>query len=243
MSSEHQPLAEERGDGLRPRASRIDSAQLGHAGPAAAAGRTDVLDADSILGLQRLVGNAGVTSMLEEERSPVHDVVGSGGRPLEPEVLADMEGRLGHDFGHVRVHDDDAAGASAQAVNAHAYTVGSDVVFQRNGYDPSSHEGRVTLAHELTHVVQQSQGSVDGSPAAGGIKVSDPSDRFEREAAANADRVMAAPAPVQTTALTDGATSGGAALQREAEEPEEELQGSFVQRHAAPEEGQEEPPA
>ena len=47
------------------------------------------------------------------------------------------------------------------------------VVFQRDRYDPSSHEGRVTLAHELTHVVQQRSGPVEGTSAPGGIKVSD----------------------------------------------------------------------
>ena len=190
-----------------------------------AAGRTDALGAEEILGLQRSIGNAGVSSMLEEERSPVHDVISSGGRPLEPDVRTDMEARMGHDFSDVRVHDDSSAAASASAVNAHAYTVGSNIVFQRDTYDPGSSEGRTTLAHELTHVVQQRSGPVDGTSAPGGIKVSDPSDRFEREAASNAEQVMSAPAPVQTLSST------GPAVQREAEE-EDEVQGLFVQRHA-----------
>ena len=97
-----------------------------------------------------------------------------------------MEARLGHDFSDVRVHDDSRAHDSAVGVNANAYTVGSNIVFQRDRYDPSSADGKVTLAHELTHVVQQRSGPVDGTPAGGGIKVSDPSDRFEREASANA---------------------------------------------------------
>ena len=77
-----------------------------HTGKAAAAGRRDALGSEEILGLQRSIGNAGVSSMLEEERSPVHDVISSGGRPLEPEVRTDMEARMGHDFSDVRVHDD-----------------------------------------------------------------------------------------------------------------------------------------
>ena len=165
-----------------------------------------------------------------------------------------MESRLGHDFSDVRVHDDSAAAASATAVNAHAYTVGSNVVFQRDKYDPSSTEGRTTLAHELTHVVQQRSGPVDGSSAPGGIKVSDPSDRFEREAAANADRVMATPAPVQTAAVSEAGTVGAAArrggsaragslraARRPGEEEEEPVQGLFVQREG--EEEEEETPA
>ena len=126
----------------------------------------------------------------------MHDVVNSGGgSPLAPDVQEEMQGRLGHDFSDVRVHNDSQAHESAQSVNAHAYTVGSNVVFQRDKYDPGSAEGKTMLAHELTHVVQQRSGPVDGSAAGGGIKVSDPSDRFEREASANAERVMAGPAP------------------------------------------------
>lgn len=220
----HEHRYDERVETLRPASSRPGPAVAGHSARAAATGRTDALGAEDVLGLQRSIGNAGVTSMLEEERSPVHDVISSGGRPLEPDVRADMEGRMGHDFGDVRVHDDSAAAASASAVNAHAYTVGSNIVFQRDTYDPSSTEGRTTLAHELTHVVQQRSGPVDGTSAPGGIKVSDPGDRFEREASANAEQVVSAPAPVQTV------SASGPAVQREAEE--EELQGLFVQRHA-----------
>lgn len=227
----HEHLDDQRRDEFRPKGSRISSEPSAHLGPAATQGRTDVLDADGILGLQRTVGNAGVSSMLEEERSPVHDVITSGGRPLEPDVRTEMEVRLGHDFSAVRVHDDSAATASARAVNAHAYTVGSNVVFQRDRYDPSSTEGKVTLAHELTHVIQQGKGPVDGTSAPGGIKVSDPSDRFEREAASNAERVMSAPTPVQTSAISTSAQ----AVQRE-ESEEEEVQGSFLQRAEAPEE-------
>jgi Domain of unknown function (DUF4157) len=222
----HKHSADEERDSLRPKAARLEEDLPDHYGRAAAAGRTDVLGLDGLLGLQRMAGNSGVNSMLEEERSPVHDVINSGGRPLDHEVRTDMEQRLGHDFSNVRVHDDSAAAASAQAVNAHAYTVGSNIVFQRDRYDPGSAEGRTTLAHELTHVVQQRSGPVDGTSAPGGIKVSDPSDRFEREAAANAERVMASPA------VAAPATSAAApAIQRhEAAETEEPVQGLFVQR-------------
>jgi hypothetical protein len=155
-----------------------------------------------------------------------------------------MEGRLGHDFGDVRVHTDGAAHESAKSVNAHAYTVGSNVVFQRDLYDPSNTAGKTMLAHELTHVVQQREGAVDGTPTAGGISVSDPSDRFERAASANAERVMAAPAPVAASSTVqrdaedhDHDHPQGMSVQREGEAPEEEkpeeeapVQGMFVQR-------------
>jgi hypothetical protein len=241
---------------LRPKAGRVEEQVSDHVGKAAAEGRTDVVGGAGMLGLQRVVGNSGVASLIEEDRSPVHDVVSGGGRPLEPEVRGEMEGRLGADFSDVRVHDDGAAHDSAAAVNAHAYTVGSNVVFQRDRYDPGSDAGKVMLAHELTHVVQQRSGPVDGSSAPGGIKVSDPSDRFEREASANAERVMAGPVPAPTPATAPGiqrdVDEAAAPVQRHAddeadvqrddapaeEEKEEEVQGAFVQRDE--EEAQEE---
>ncbi|MGH3979400.1 MAG: DUF4157 domain-containing protein [Pseudonocardiaceae bacterium] len=213
---------------LRPRADRIESEDTGLMYKAAAAGRTDVLGPAGLLGLQRAVGNTGVAGVMEEDRSPVLDVVSSGGgAPLDNETRTDMESRLGHDFSDVRVHTDSRAHDSAKAVNAHAYTVGSNIVFQRDKYDASSTDGRTMLAHELTHVVQQRNGPVEGTSTGGGIRVSDPSDRFEREAASNAERAVSAPAPVT-------ATPSGPAVQRQAdeeEEPEEAaVQGTFVQR-------------
>ncbi|MFZ3544348.1 DUF4157 domain-containing protein [Streptomyces sp. 4.24] len=140
---------------------------------------------------------------------------------------------------------DGAAHESAKGVNAHAYTVGSHVVFQRDAYDPGSHQGRTTLAHELTHVVQQRSGPVDGTKTSGGIKVSDPSDRFEREAVANADRVMAAPVPTASPVPTP--TPAPAPVQREAGEgglgEVAPVQGMFVQRAAAEEAEEDEAPA
>ncbi len=197
---------------------RPEEAPAPHVGTAASAGRTDDNSGQAVLALQRTAGNAGVGAMLEEERSPVHDVVGSGGgSPLPTDVRTDMEARLGADFGDVRVHTDDKAHESAQAVNAHAYTVGSDVVFQRGQFDPSGAAGRSTLAQELTHVVQERSGDVDGAPASGGIRVSDPSDRFEREATANAERAMSA-SPEPASAVSEAP----AMVQREADLPEEE---------------------
>ncbi|GGU29996.1 hypothetical protein GCM10010289_59270 [Streptomyces violascens] len=106
-----------------------------------------------------------------------------------------METRLGADFSDVRVHNDSAAKASAAEVGARAYTSGNHVVIGDGGDD------KHTLAHELTHVIQQRQGPVAGTDNGSGLKVSDPSDRFEREAEANATRAMRGPASLQL--LTD----------------------------------------
>jgi hypothetical protein len=222
--------------GYRPKGDRVeheDSGDLMYR--AAAAGRTDVLGPAGLLGLQRAVGNAGVNTLVDEERSPVHDVVTSGGgSPLDADTRTDMESRFGRDFGDVRVHTDGAAHESARSVNAQAYTVGSNIVFQRDQYDPSSVDGRHMLAHELTHVVQQRSGPVDGTAAGGGVKVSDPSDRFEREAVANADRLMSGPAPGVPTGpagVQRCEDDGALAVQREEEpEDEEQMAQTYVQR-------------
>jgi len=89
-----------------------------------------------------------------------------GGEPLSESVRAFFEPRFGHDFSRVRVHSDARAAASAQSVNALAYTIGTDVVFAAAQFSPATTQGRKLLAHELTHVVQQGQGasSVSGAP-------------------------------------------------------------------------------
>ncbi|QJT01283.1 DUF4157 domain-containing protein [Streptomyces asoensis] len=165
----------------------------------------------ALLALQRSAGNSAVVQLLRDadhaghrhdpaggtcademaavQRSAVHGVLGGAGRPLAEPVRAEMEARLGADFSDVRVHDDSAARASAVGIGARAYTSGSHVVIGPGGGD------KHTLAHELTHVIQQRQGPVAGTATADGLSVSDPSDRFERAAEENARRVLAGPAP------------------------------------------------
>ncbi|MEV0371849.1 DUF4157 domain-containing protein [Streptomyces sp. NPDC050636] len=138
------------------------------------------------------------------QRSAVQDVLRTPGRPLDDPVRTDMESRLGADFSDVRVHTDTAAHESAESVNAHAYTSGSHIVFQRGRYDASSASGRHMLAHELTHVIQQRSGPVAGTDRGDGTKVSDPSDRFEREAEANAARAMSPGAAAVQRATAHG---------------------------------------
>jgi hypothetical protein len=141
--------------------------------------------------LQRTVGNRVTAQLLaEDDPSLVHEVVGrGGGSPLPGAVQARMEQSFGQDFSSVRVHAGDTAARSAKAVQAKAYTVGSDIVLGEGAPSLSSREGEHTLAHELTHVVQQRAGAVDGTPVAGGVSVSNPSDRFERQAEQTADSV------------------------------------------------------
>jgi hypothetical protein len=224
----------EAGKAHAPAREEADVASPELAARAAVAGRTEALAPASVLRLQRAAGNAGVAAMLEgeqEQDSPVKDVVGkSGGSPLDAPVRQRMETSFGTDFSDVRVHTGGSAAASAGAVDAHAYTVGNEIVLGE-GQTPGSPSHERTLAHELTHVVQQRQGPVDGTPAAGGVSISDPSDRFERAAESTADAVMTggrAPDP------GSGPASGASVQRQEAEE--EELQALAVQRQEEEEE-------
>jgi Domain of unknown function (DUF4157)/Lysine-specific metallo-endopeptidase len=86
----------------------------------------------------------------------VDPVLAGSGRPLDLALQQEIGQRFGHDFSQVRVHCDAAAEQSAREVDAEAYTVGHHMVFGAGRFAPETHEGRRLIAHELTHVVQQS---------------------------------------------------------------------------------------
>jgi hypothetical protein len=197
-------------------------------------GRPDTLGPSAVVHLQRVAGNASVAQLLGDENdepSPVKEVVGKGGgSSLDDSTRGFMESRFGQDFGDVRIHTDSKASDSAKSVNAQAYTVGNDIVFQSGKFQPESSDGKQMLAHELTHVVQQRNGPVSGSPAPGGINISHPSDPFEQEAVNTSASVMASSAP-------EPSAPAGATAQRAEEEEEPHVQ-TMVQRA----EDEEEPP-
>lgn len=78
----------------------------------------------------------------------------NGGRPLATSERSFFERRFGVDFSNVRLHQSPRAQASAHALRADAYTLGSDIVLRDSAYD-GSFRGRRLLAHELVHVTQQ----------------------------------------------------------------------------------------
>ncbi len=86
--------------------------------------------------------------------SLVFEGLKSPGRPLGPELRANMESRFGHDFSRVRVHADETAAASALSVGALAFAYGRDLVFGRGQYRPETQSGRELLAHELGHLAE-----------------------------------------------------------------------------------------
>jgi Domain of unknown function (DUF4157) len=104
--------------------------------------------------IQRFTGEPRASASVSP--TSVDRVLASSGRPLEPALRNDMEQRFGHDFSRVRVHSGAEATQSARDVNAYAYTVGHNVVFGSGRFAPRTREGQHLIAHELTHVVQQS---------------------------------------------------------------------------------------
>jgi hypothetical protein len=108
----------------------------------------------------------------------------SGGQPLNGAVQPQMSEALGHDFSGVRVHTDSEADELNHQLSARAFTTGHDIFFCRGEYNPGSGSGHELLAHELSHVVQQSRGRVSGG--SGGMTVRPAGDAFEHEAEATA---------------------------------------------------------
>lgn len=204
----------------------------GRARAAVGAGRIGSLDAAGTRSLQRMAGNAAVATVLQRKAGSDEDLDGSGvkdavsrsGEKLDDQTSSRLSTGFGVDPSGVELVRDDA---STTGVQAKAYTVDNKIVVP-SSFDTASTDGQRTLAHEFTHVQQQAAGPVDGTPAAGGVSVSDPSDKYEREAESNADRVMGG-------GFADVAQAGisSSGLQRQAES---------VQRDSAPEEEPEKEP-
>jgi hypothetical protein len=115
----------------------------------------------------------------------IHD--SEPGRPLPEPIRKPTEQATGADLSPVRLHTGGAAAAAATSLGARAFTVGRDVHFGPGQFEPTTHEGRRLIAHELVHVIQQGGAS---APAAPGLDVSSPDDATEKEAAVSADRIV-----------------------------------------------------
>jgi hypothetical protein len=194
----------------------------------------------SLLRLQRSHGNRYVQRLLmlaraaegearltPETEESIHRSRG-GGQALDENVRGKMESAIGADFGGVRVHTDARADKLSRAVNARAFTVGRDVYFREGAYQPGSSSGRELLAHELTHVVQQSgsQGTTGGGVQRQ-LSVSQPGDKYEREADQVAQAVIHQ--EQRAPSMSDAAPS----VQREMGEDNEKKEES-VQTKAEP---------
>lgn len=147
---------------------------------------------DAILDLQRSVGNRAVNSLVNSTGI---------GQPLPKQLRGEMEQRFGEDFSRVRLHTDARAAESAAELNANAFTVGNDIMFNHSRFNPGTTRGQRLLAHELAHVVQQSRGGP--SPAF------DSRAAHERAADATATEALMGNEPLTVS----GATGVGVACQ------------------------------
>lgn len=181
--------------------------------------------------LQRLLAQraADTPTDLDDDTTTRINQARSGGQSLDTAIQKQMSQAMSHDFSGVRVHTSPEADSLNQQLSARAFTTGQDIFFRQGEYDPGSSGGRELLAHELTHVVQQSSGAV----GSGGSKmtVNPPGDVYEQEADAVAKQV-ANPTPT-------AAGGGEAGVQRQETPEEEELQTKAIQRQEGIEEDEE----
>jgi hypothetical protein len=151
---------------------------------------------------------------LRPDRIPpiVEEVSRSSGKPLDPAVRNHFEPAFGVNFAQVRIHDDQRAAEAAGAVDARAYTSRNHVVFGAGRFAPGTPAGDRLIAHELAHVVQQSQGPINPG-------ISHPGDASERDADRMAADVWATGSamdrPLVSVSPADAAWwGGGPAVQR-----------------------------
>ncbi len=161
------------------------------------------------------LGNATVQRLLrstdvDEQHPAVDDSIEraieakrGGGAALDSGTQQRLGGALQADLSGVRVHDDTEASDLNHAVKADAFTTGNDVFFREGKYSPGTAAGDKLLAHELTHVVQQSNGPTES----GSMRVSNPGDAGEQQAEAVANEIP-----------SSGAAAGPAVARQEEEE-------------------------
>jgi len=116
----------------------------------------------------------------------VDDVLASPGRPLDETSRAYFEPAFGHDFSRIRIHDDSRAASSADQVGARAYSAGDHIVLGDAVRSADSLNRRRTLAHELTHTVQQRGARIE----AGALQLGQFDSPSESEARNTAAAVM-----------------------------------------------------
>ncbi len=138
--------------------------------------------------LQRSLEGTGTSR--EDVPGVVLDVIGSQGQSLDGTIQRTLEDRMDADFSSVRIHTRAKAADAADAINAKAFTCGSDIVFNSGEYDPESPEGQHLLAHELAHVKQQTGAAISMMPQEGAELEIDPNQQLEQEAEEMAAEVM-----------------------------------------------------
>ena len=88
----------------------------------------------------------------------LREVLVEPGFPLDGSVRSRMEKAFSTDFTQVVIHDSPHSHELARRARVKALTIGRHICFASSAYDTSSTFGRLTLAHELAHIVQKSLG-------------------------------------------------------------------------------------
>ncbi len=191
-------------------------------GPDSTQAETGGEAANPITSLQQTIGNRAVQRLLaqrsggegsfelDDETAGRINHERGGGQPLDNATQDRMANATGYDFSQVKVHTGAEADALNLEIGAKAFTTGQDIFFRQGAYDPGSSGGQELLAHEMTHVIQQSSGAVGGS---GPMTVNAPGDAYEQEADAVAKSIAGPEA---------SAAPGG--VQRQEEDEEDQLQ-------------------
>lgn len=150
----------------------------------------------AVLMLQKAAGNRAVGQMLHSDANQrasisrdvpkmiVPAILRSPSHSLSPTIRAEMGQQFGQNFDSVQVHTNAQAAASAELINAQAYTVGNHIVFGANQYAPETRNGKRLLAHELTHVMQQPK-TIHTE-----LTVGEPDSLHEREADMQSQQVL-----------------------------------------------------
>ena len=126
----------------------------------------------------------------EQLAQRVEKAIGTGNQ-LDSDVLGDLESGLGVNLTNLRIHQDAEADSLAHSFKAAAFTTGSDIFFRHGTFNPRTENGFRLLAHETAHVVQQRDSSLAISENSGPLTISEPSDQFEQEADAAAEKIVA----------------------------------------------------
>jgi hypothetical protein len=205
----------------------------------------DTMRQGDVINAQQQAGNQVVTRALDKKgrRESVTDEQGNlkteisatiqgergGGSPLPGDIAKEASKKFKRKFDDVRLHTDEKADQLSRKIQARAFTIGKDIFFKKGVFSPGTSQGRETLVHELTHVVQQS-----GSRSSTGQLKLGASDTAQEQ---EADRIgkqnsMPKSAPV--------GTSLSSSVQKYGEDEEELLQGQEEEEELQMQEEEEE---
>jgi len=189
-------------------------------------------DVPGLTSLQQHIGNRAVQRVLAQRRGEgsfdldeaaagrIKALRGSG-QPLDTHVEKSLSSAMGTDFGGVKVHTSPEADHLSRKLGARAFTTGQDVFFRDGVYNPHTLDGQKTIAHELSHVVQQGSGMGGG---VGRMTVGAAHDPYEQEADSIASKVVGGGLQVQTQGPEEEEIQEQRVQRQEAEEEELQMQ-------------------